>query len=186
MSEQATSLGGGVAFGGADAFGRFGVGTAKADGLDGAAFTFSGAVGFPLAFVRGPAQVCPTFAGSVAAGSTLDLHGDGSLVLNVTEVNFGFGVDVGAVVVRDEHSQLIVVGSVGIVEGNLRATSPDAPDVVLDNSDFFWLLGFGVSAVFNQGLAVRIGVASPIGLEEGAATFHVASSFNLGRKRPRQ
>jgi hypothetical protein len=182
FNDEAKSFGGGFAFGGAGAFGQVSIGTTSFDNLDGSSFNFGGGAGYQVSLdKRRIFHLCPIASVAFASGpNDIDVFGDGSLVLDLSETDFEFAVALGAVASRSGQTQIIPVGSLAFVSATLKAK--DQVSGTSDSqSETFGLLGLGLGFVFNQVFTLRPNVAIPIGLEGASTTFSVTLSVNFGR-----
>jgi outer membrane autotransporter protein len=182
FNDEAKTFGGGLAFGGVGAFGQLSIGTTSFDNLEGSSFTFSGGGGYQFSLdERNIVHLCPIASVAFASGpNDIDVFGDGSLVLDLSETDFEFGVALGAVASRSGQTQIIPAGSLAFVSATLKAK--DQVSGASDSqSETFGLLGLGLGFVFNR-VTVRPGVAIPFGLDGASTTFGVTLSVNFGQR----
>ncbi len=183
FNDKAKSFGGGFAFGGAGAFGQLSIGTTSVDNVDGSSFNFGGGAGYQISLdKRSVVHLCPIASVGFSSGpNDIDVFGDGSLVLDLSETDFEFGVALGAVASRSGQTQIIPAGSLALVSATFKAK--DQVSGASDSqSETFGLLGLGLGFVFNQVFTLRPGVAIPFGLEGASTTFVVALSMNFGQR----
>ncbi len=183
FSDVAKGFGGGVAVGGAGAFGQFSVGTTTYDNLDGSSFNVGGGAGYQIPLDKGKiAQLCPLSSVVFVSGpNDLDVFGDGSLVLDLNETDFRFGVAFGLVASRSGQTQIIPTGSLAFASATLKAK--DQVSGVSDSqSETFGQVGLGLGFVFNEVFTLQPAVVIPFGLEGASTTFGLTLSLNFGQK----
>lgn len=183
FNDEAKTFGGGFAFGGAGAFGQLGIGTTSYDNLDGSTFTFGAGAGYQLSLDKtGILHLCPNAAVAFGSGpNDLDVFGDGSLVIDLSQTDFTFGVALGAVASRSGQTQIIPTGSLAFVSATVKAKDDVSGDSE-SQSETFGLLGLGLGFVFNQVFTLRPGVEIPFGLEGASTTFVVTLAANFGQR----
>ena len=183
FSDNAKTFGGGLAFGGQSAFGQLSIGTSSFDNLDGSSFNFGGGAGYQFSLdQRSIFHLCPIASVGFASGpNDIDVFGNGSLILDLSETDLAFGLALGARASQSGQTQIIPSGSLAFVSATLKAE--DQVSGASDSqTETFGLVGLGVGFVFNQ-VTLRPGVAIPFGLEGASTTFGVTLSINFG-KRP--
>jgi hypothetical protein len=183
FNDDAKSFGGGFAFGGVGPFGQLNIGTTSYDGLDGSSLNLGAEAGYQVSLdKRGLFQLCPTAAFGFSSGpNNIDIFGDGSLVLDISQTEFSFGVGFGALASRSAQAQIIPTASVSFVSATLKA-SDDVSGQSESNSETFGVVGLGLGFVFNQVVSFHPGVAIPVGLEGASTTFGATVSVSFGRK----
>lgn len=183
FNDNAKSFGGGFGFGGTGAFGQLNLATTSFDNVDGSAFTFSGGAGYQVPLdKRNVAQLCPIASVSFASGpNNIDLFGDGSVVVDLSETDVEFGVALGAVASRSGQTQIIPAASLSFVSASAKAKD-QVSGASNSQSDTFGLLDLGLGFVFNEVFALRPGVAIPIGLDGASTTFGLTLGLNFGQK----
>jgi len=183
FNDQSKSFGGGFGFGGAGAFGQLSIGTTSFSDLDGSSFTFGAGAGYQLSLdKRKIVHLCPIASVAFASGpNDIDVFGDGSLVLDLNETDFEFGVALGAVASRSGQTQIIPAGSLAFVSATVKAK--DQVSGASDSqSETFGLLSLGLGLVFNQVFTLRPAVAVPFGLDGASTTFGVTLSVTFGQR----
>jgi hypothetical protein len=183
FNDNAKTFGGGFAFGGQGVFGQLSIGTTSFDDLDGSSFNFGGGAGYQFSLdKRSIFHLCPIASVSFSSGpNDIDLIGDGSLLLDLSETDLVFGLSFGARPPQSGKTQIIPSGSLGFVSATLKAKD-QVTGVSDSETETFGLLSLGVGFVFSQVFTLRPGVAIPFGLEGGSTTFGVTLSINFGRK----
>ena len=182
FNDNAKSFGGGFAFGGAGPFGQVSIGTSSFDELDGSSFNFGGGAGYQFSLdQRGLFFLCPTGSVGFTSGpNDIDVFGDGSLVVDLSETDLVFGLSAGAVASRSGQTQIVPVASLAFVSATFKLSDDVSGDSDSD-TETFGLASLGLGFVFNRVVTVRPGVALPFGLEGAATTFGVSLSVNFGR-----
>lgn len=175
-----------VSFGGTGAFGQVSIGTATYDNIDGSSLLFGAGAGYqiPLGQKR-LAHLCPTASLGLASGpNNLDVFGDGSVVVDLSETDLSFGMSLGVLASQSPQAQIIPTGSISLVSATVKA-SDDVSGASDSQTETFGLLGFGIGFVFNQVITARPSVSIPVGLDGASTTFAATFSVNFGRKSPR-
>lgn len=183
FADNVKSFGGGLSFGGTGAFGQVNLGTASYDNVDGSSLLYGGGAGYqiPLGQKR-LAHLCPTASIGLASGpNNVDVFGDGSLVLDLSETDLSFGVSLGVLASQSPQTQIIPTGSLSFVSATLKA-SDDVSGASDSQTETFGLLGLGIGFVFNQVVTVRPSVSIPFGLDGASTTFAATFSVNFGGK----
>jgi len=186
FNDNAKSFAGGFGFGGAGPFGQVSIGTASYDNIDGSSLLFGGGVGYQVTLgQKGIVHLCPTASLGFASGpNNLDVFGDGSVVVDLSETDLSFGMAVGVLASRSSQTQIIPVASLGFISATAKA-SDDVSGASQSDTQTFGLLGLGLGFVFNQVFTFRPNVAIPIGLDGGTTSFGATLSVNFGKPKPR-
>jgi len=183
FNDNAKTFGGGVAVGGRGAFGQLGIGGTSYDNLNGSSFNFGAGGGYQVSLdKKNFAHLCPVASIAFSSGpNDIDVFNDGSLVLDLRETDFDFGVAFGAMAYQSGQTQIIPTASLAFVSATVKAK--DQVSGISDSqSDTFGSLGLGLGFVFNQVITLRPGVSIPIGLDGASTTFGVTLSLNFGRR----
>jgi len=181
FNDNAKSFGGGFAFGRTGAFGSIGVGATSFDEFDGTGFNVSGGAGYQIALDRkGLVHLCPTGGVAFLSGpNDVDVFGDGSVVIDLSETDIFFGVDLGLVATQSGGTQIVPAGSLGFVSATVKGK--DQVSGASDSqSESFGLLGLGIGFIFNKTVALHPRVSVPFGLEGASASFGLTLSINFG------
>jgi hypothetical protein len=183
FNKDAKTFGAGFAFGGVGPFAQLNLGTTSYDGLDGSSLNLGAEAGYQVSLdKKGVFHLCPTAAFGFSSGpNNLDVFGDGSVVIDLKQTDFSFGIGVGAVASRSDQAQIIPNASVSFVSATLKATD-DVSGQSQSTSETFGIVGFGLGFVFNQVVSFHPGVAIPVGLNGASVTFGATVSVNFGRR----
>lgn len=183
FNDNAKTFGGGFAFGGQGAFGQLSIGTSSFDDLDGSSFNFGGGAGYQFSLdQRSIFHLCPVASVGFASGpNDIDVFGDGSLVLDLSETDLVFGLALGARASQSGQTQIIPSGSLTFVSATLKAKD-DVSGASDSETETFGLVGLGIGFVFNEVFTLHPGVAIPFGLEGASTTFGVTLSINFGQR----
>jgi hypothetical protein len=183
FTDNSKSFGGGLGFGGPGAFGQASIGTTSYDDVDGSSTLVGIGAGFQVALgAQRLAHLCPLASVGFAFGpNNIDLFGDGSVVLDLKETDFSFGLALGILASRSAQTQVIPTASLSFVSATLKA-SDDVSGQSDSNSETFGLVGLGLGLVFNQVFTLRPGVAIPFGLDGASTSFGVALGVSFGGK----
>lgn len=183
FSDNAKSFAGGVGFGGTGLFGQATLGTTSYDNIDGSSRLLGFAVGYQVPL--GPQRsvyLCPEFSIGFASGpNNVDVFGDGSVVLDLSETDYSFGLAFGGFASQSSGTRIVPTGSLAMVSGKFK-TSDDVSGASDSQSDTFGLLGFGVGFLFNQVFALRPSVAVLFGVDDTSTIFGATVSVNFGRR----
>src|SRR5437762_1980907 len=97
FNNNAKSFGAGFGFGGAGPFGEVSVGAANYDNIDGSSLLFGGGLGYQVTLGQtGIVHLCPSASlGFLSGPNNLDVFGDGSVVLDLSETDLSFGLELG-------------------------------------------------------------------------------------------
>ena len=184
LNNNAKSFAGGFGFGGAGPFGEVSVGTANYDNIDGSSLLFGGGLGYQVTLgQKGIVHLCPTASlGFLSGPNNLDVFGDGSVVLDLSETDVAFGLALGVLASGSNPTQIIPVASLGVVNASAKA-SDDVSGTSQSNTQTFGSLELGLGFVFNQVVSFRSNVAIPIGLDGGVTSFGATVSVNFGKPR---
>ena len=184
FNNNAKSFAGGFAFGGAGPFGEASIGTTNYDNIDGSSLLFGGGLGYQVTLgQKGIVHLCPTGSLAFASGpNNVDVFGDGSVVLDFSETDLSFGLELGVLASGSNQTQIIPVASLGFVSATAKA-SDDVSGGSQSDTQTFGVLGLGLGFVFNQVVTFRPSVAIPIGLDGATTSFVAALSVNFGKPR---
>jgi len=184
FNDQAKTFGGAFAFGGRAAFGQIGIGTTSYDQLDGSTFSLLGAAGYQVALdKKGVFQLCPVATIDHGSGpNNVDIFGDGSLILDLSETDLSFGLSFGARPAMEGSTRVIPSAGFTVVSASAKVKD-DVSGQTNSQSETFELLGLGLGIVFNQTVTVRPGVQIPMGLQGASTTFGAIVSVNFGHAR---
>lgn len=182
FNDNARSFGGGLAFGSAGPFGQAAISTTSYDGVDEGSFTIGGGAGYQFkADAKGLVHLCPIASVSFTSGpSDVDVFGDGSLVLDVSETDLAFGLAMGIVASNTGQTQVIPNASLSFVSARLKVRD-QVSDVSDSDSEAFGVLGLGVGFVVSRVVTLHPGVSIPIGLDGSSASFAAFVSISFGR-----
>jgi hypothetical protein len=183
FNDNAKSFGGGFAFGGAGPFGQLSIGTTTFNDLDGSSFNFAGGAGYQFTLdQRGLVHLCPAASVAFASGpNNIDVFGDGSVVLDLSETDLVFGLGIGAVASRSGQTQIIPNGSLAFVSATAKG-SDDVSGTSDSQSETFGLFTMGLGFVFNQVFTLHPSVTIPFGLDGASTTFGVTLSVTFGQR----
>ena len=183
FNDQAQILGGAFALGGRGPFGQVGIATTSYDDFDGSTLAFAGSAGYQVALdQKGVFHLCPVVSYVNGSGpDNVDFFGDGSLIIDFSQTDLSFGVNVGALPAQVGSTRVIPSASFSIVSTSIKGTD-DVSGQSETQSETFQLLGLGLGIVFNQVIALRPGVLIPIGLDGGSTTVGATFSVNFGRR----
>ena len=182
FNNNAKSFGAGFGFGGAGPFGEVSIGTTSYDNIDGSSTLFGGGLGYQVTLgQKGIVHLCPTASLGFASGpNNLDVFGDGSVVLDLSETDLSFGLELGVLASGSNPTQIIPVVSLGFVNASAKA-SDDVSGTSQSNTQTFGTLELGLGFVFNHVVSFRPIVAIPIGLDGGVTSFGATVSVNFGK-----
>ena len=183
FSNNAKSFGGGVGFGGSGLFGQATIGRTSYDNIDGSSRLLGFALGYQVPLDRDRSvYVCPGVSIGFASGpNNVDVLGNGSVVLDLRETDYSFGLAFGGFASQSPGTRIVPTGSLALVSGTLKTTD-DVSGASNSQHETFALVGFGVGLLFNQVFALRPSVAVLIGLDDTSTTFGATVSVNFGRK----
>lgn len=182
FNDNAKSFGGGLAFGGAGPFGQFALATTSFDDFDGSSRSFAAGAGYQLTLGQsGLVHLCPIASVAFTSGpNNIDVFGDGSVVLDLSETDFVFGLAVGGVASQSGQTQIIPTGSLALVNATLKATD-DVSGASDSESESFGVLGLGLGFVFDHVLTLRPNVSIPFGLDGASTSFGVTIGVSFGQ-----
>jgi len=182
FNDNAKSFAGGFGFGGAGPFGQVSIGTTNYDNIDGSSLLFGGGLGYQVILgQKGILHLCPTASLGFASGpNNLDVFGDGSVVLDLSETDLSFGLGLGVLASGSNQTQIIPVASLGFVSATAKA-SDDVSGASQSDTQTFGMLELGLGFVFNQVFTFRPTVAIPIGLDGGSTSFGATIGVNFGK-----
>ena len=183
FGDNAKAFGGQFAFGGRGAFGEIGLSTTSYDNVDGSTMTFSGGAGYEMSLdKKGVFYLCPVAGIAFGSGPhDIDYYGDGSLVLDLSETDFNFGISVGAVASQTSTTRIIPTASIALVNASGKAKD-QVSGTSASQSETYGSLGLGMGFLFNEVVSVRPGVAIPFGLDGASTSFSATVSINFGKK----
>ena len=185
FNDDATGFGGGLAYGGAGPFGQVAISTISYDEVDGSTFSVGGGGGYQFKLDdRDFAHLCPT--ASVAFGSgpnDVDVFGDGSFVLDLSETDFAIGLSLGLVVANSGHTQIIPTASLSFVSATVKVE--DQVSGASDSeTESFGRVGLGIGFVLSRVVTLQPGAIIPFGLDGSSASFYAGVGLNFGKPAP--
>ena len=184
FNDNSKSFQGGFSFGGKGPFGGITLGTTSYDEIDGSSFLYGAGAGYQAVLdQKGLFHLCPAASIGVASGpNNVDAFGDGSVILDISETDFSFGLGLGLLASRSNETQIIPNISLGFVSGTFKLHD-DVSGLSDSNTETFGLLGLGLGFVFNEAVTLHPSVSIPFGLDNASTTFGVTLGVNFGRKR---
>ncbi|MGH7608018.1 MAG: autotransporter outer membrane beta-barrel domain-containing protein, partial [Gemmatimonadales bacterium] len=181
FNDDASTVGGALALGGSGAYGRFAMGSTTFDDLDRSSLYLVGNAGYQLSLDQNDmVYLCPTATVAFSSGPTnVDVFGDSSSVVDLSETDFAFGLTLGAIASRSGDTQIVPSASLSFAHGTVTTT--DGMSGTSDSeSESFGLLGLGIGFVFHRVVTFRPGLAVPLGIDGATTTFTVAVGMNFG------
>lgn len=173
---DATSFSATVGGGSASVFGNLGLGGTRFDGVSGTQVFAGGSVGYQVPVSAGGAQICPVFTALLGFGPK-DIDGFGT---DLSSRAVGFGLSLGAAVLRAERVAIVPAVSVGFA---YAANVFEGAGGKVEESDTYGTAGFALGLVLNDQLSVRPNVTVPFGLENADPVFGIGFSLNYGGRR---
>ena len=182
FNDDSKTFAGGLAFGGPGPFGQVFIGSTTYDELDGSTFSAGGGAGYQFKLDhRNFAHLCPI--ASVAFGSgpnDVDVFGDGSFVLDLSETDLAIGLSFGVVAANSGDTQIIPNASLSFVSATVKVE--DQVSGASDSeSESFGRVGLGIGFVVSRIVTLQPGVSIPFGLDGASTSFTAAVGINFGK-----
>ena len=135
FNNNAKSFGAGFGFGGAGPFGEISIGTTNYDNIDGSSTLFGAGLGYQVTLGQtGIVHLCPTASLGFASGpNNLDVFGDGSVVLDLSETDVSFGLELGVLASgrTQPRSSPLRRSRLSTAPPRRQTTSPEPPNQTL-------------------------------------------------------
>src|SRR5262245_4786909 len=174
----------GAGFGGKGPFAQGVFGKTHYDEFDGSSSDLGLGVGYQIPLdPRGKDAVhfCPLVSWQQGNGpSNVDLLGDGSLIVDISQTTGLFGVGIGAIALQGP-TLIVASGSIAMAKTTVTASHDYLPSG--SSSDNFAVFEFGFGLIFNQSFALRPSVLVTSGLDKTTTTVGVSAALSLAKRR---